>query len=253
MEIGYLRGFILRLLGRKRSQALPQPDLRVLSERLNYSFQDEKLLFQALKHRSYLSYSGEERIQSNERLELLGDAVLGLIVTEYLFKKFPEKEEGTLTNLKSLLVNRQNLSKVAKRFELGDFILLNDAEEKAGGRHRESILSDAVEAIIGAVYLDGGLTAAERLIHENITFYLQDILEEGNLKNYKSILLEYCQSIGLDGPHYRVEKESGPDHKKIFTVAVYVDDEKMGTGEGSSKKHAEQEAAKNALTRLDLI
>jgi len=253
MELNALRGFFHKLFRQKRIQSHPLPDLQELSKRLSYSFSDESLLLQALKHRSFLTLSGEERILSNERLELLGDAVLGLIVTEYLYKQFPHKEEGALTNLKSILVNKHNLADAAKRFGLGDFLLLNDAEERSGGRHRESILADALEAIIGAVYLDGGVQAAEQIVHRNITDYLHDIINDGNFKNYKSTLLEYCQSLGLDGPHYYVENESGPDHNKTFTVAVYINGEKLGEGKGNSKKHAEQEAAKQAVEEMKLI
>jgi ribonuclease-3 len=235
-----------------RDQKL-QKMLKSLSEKLGHSFSDEKTLRQALKHRSYLTRTGEPRIESNERLELLGDAVLGLVVTDFLYTTFPDEEEGTLTNFKSLLVNRRHLAKVARRFGLGKFLLMNDAEDRAGGRRRESILSDAMESIIGAIYIDGGLAAARKFIKNNITSHLEDLLAEGQILNYKSILLEHCQSANFDGPRYCVEKEDGPDHEKIFSVSAVVNNKKIGFGEGQSKKIAEQNAAKQALIHLSLM
>ncbi|MDZ7723741.1 MAG: ribonuclease III [candidate division KSB1 bacterium] len=220
---------------------------------MDYKFENKKLLYQALKHRSYLAYSGECRTASNERLELLGDSVLGLVVTEFLFDKFPKETEGILTNYKSLLVSGRLLAEIAKDFDLGGFLLLNDSEERTGGRKRRSLLADAVEAIIGAIYLDGGLPPAKEFIHHNITWRLDSLLKNGQLRNNKSLLQEHCQSLGLCGPFYKIEHEEGPDHKKHFTVSVTVDKKKLGYGEGTSKKRAEQKAASEALQRLDLI
>jgi ribonuclease-3 len=253
MATSILVGFFRKLFGGQAAHRFARPNIRKLSAYLKYTFNDEQLLLQALKHRSYLAYTGEERIKSNERLELLGDAVLGLVVTEHLFKRFPNEEEGRLTNLKSLLVNRRNLSHIAQEFGLGEFLLLNDSEERSGGRMRESILADAVEAIIGAIYLDGGLEAAAKFIHENASIRLDSLLEEEYSRNFKSLLLEHCQSINLDGPFYNVEEESGPDHNKIFTVAAVVDGKKLGLGQGLSKKLAEQRAAHQALINLNAI
>lgn len=227
--------------------------LNELCKRLKYHFNNEQLLYQALKHRSYLTCTGEKRIESNERLELLGDSVLGLVVTEFLFTRFPEEEEGILTNYKSLLVNRTVLSLVGKDFGLGKFLLLNESEERSGGRKRESILSDGVEAIIGAIYIDGGLESARNFIRLHITGKLDDILKKGQLKNYKSILQEHCQSINLRGPKYIIEEENGPDHLKEFTVAVIVDGKKLGSGHGHSKKDAEQKAARESLLQLNVL
>jgi len=243
----------LRLFRIKKNINHPQINLADLSDRLKYQFNDTKILYQALKHRSFLTCTGEKRIESNERLELLGDAVLGLVVTEYLFNKYPGEEEGILTNFKSLLVNRKVLSRVAKDFGLGKFILLNEAEERSGGRKRDSILSDAVESIIGAIYLDGGLDNAKIFIYKNITNRLDEILDKGHLKNYKSILQEYCQSYNLKCPKYLIEEENGPDHLKLFTVAAIIGGKKMGVGQGPSKKEAEQKAAKESLLQLNVI
>jgi ribonuclease III len=231
-------------------QAVNPSQLEELMRLINYRFHDQSLLIQALKHRSYLVQTGEDRLQSNERLELLGDAVLGLVITENLYADFPEEEEGVLTNYKSLLVNRVNLSRVGHEFDLGKYLLLNDSEERAGGRSRDSILSDAVEAVIGAMYLDGGLEPARKMIHKHIATGLSALLNETQLQNFKSLLLEYCQRESKTGPVYMVENEEGPDHNKVFTVAVFINGTKCGSGTGSSKKVAEQHAAEEALEYL---
>jgi ribonuclease III len=242
-----LFGSLRRCLNVFRHRPPSQRSLHRLMERLEYYFHSDQLLVQALKHRSYLVFSGEDRLQSNERLELLGDAVLGLVITEHLYHQLPDAEEGALTNHKSSLVNRSHLSRAAHRFGLGDFLYLNDSEERAGGRQRESILADAVEAVIGAVYLDGGMEPARRLILRTIAPELPGLKSESSLRNHKSLLLEWCQREGHSGPVYLVEEEKGPDHQKIFSVAVVVNGVKYGRGEGPSKKIAEQKAAEEAL------
>ncbi len=243
----------LRIFFPKKYVRGREPNLPDLSDQLGYQFKNVELLRQALKHRSYLTCTGEPRIQSNERLELLGDSVLGMVVTEHLYQEYDNAEEGKLTNYKSLLVNRKILSEIARDFGLGTYLFLNEAEERAGGRDRESILSDAMEAIIGAIYLDGGLTAAQSFVYENISVRLSDVLEDGHLKNYKSLLQEYCQSENLAGPIYRLENESGPDHEKLFTICVVINGQKTGIGKGFSKKKAEQKAAKETLLMLNVI
>lgn len=211
------------------------------------------MLLQALKHRSYLALSGEERNASNERLELLGDSVLGLIVTDYLYHEYPDETEGMLTNYKSLLVSGRLLSEFANDFNLGDFILLNDSEERSGGRRRTSILADTVESLIGAIYLDGGIDQARQFVHARITGRLDTLLDDGRLRNNKSILQEHCQSLNWEGPFYRIDHESGPDHLKEFTVSVTINNKMVGVGKGSSKKRAEQHAASDALRFFKLI
>ncbi|MBN2091957.1 ribonuclease III [candidate division KSB1 bacterium] len=220
---------------------------------IGVQFHDMALLIRALKHRSYLSVSNEERLSSNERLELLGDAVLGLVVTEYLYSRYPQHEEGQLTTIKSLVVSREILASAARKLRLGEFILLNEAEEKAGGRQRHSILADAFEAILGAMYLDRGLITAKKFIRKVLLKDLKKILSEEKNKNFKSILLEYSQSRSLGLPYYVVKDEEGPDHNKLFTVEVHVKNETLGCGKGTSKKIAEQYAARDALKRLFVI
>ncbi len=242
---------VKKLFFNKNEQKLKNIDH--LCQRINYTFRDQTILFQSLKHRSFLTTSGEPRITSNERLELLGDAVLGLVVTEYLYKDYPKEEEGGLTTLKSLLVSRKSLSTIAREFGLGEYLLLSDAEANAGGRNRSSILADAVEAIIGAIYLDGGLEQASQFIHMHIIDHLEDFLAQGIMKNYKSILLEYCQGACLSGPNYVVKDEKGPDHDKTFIIAVHVNGDNVGLGQGHTKKLAEQRAAKEALLAMNLL
>lgn len=240
---------------RKNSKAdyLSENDILQIEARLNYQFQNKALIIQALKHRSFLSVSNESRLMSNERLELLGDAVLGMVVTEYLYNKYPIKEEGELTSIKSLLVSRKILAKIAKNIGVGEAMLLNDAEERAGGRHRSSILADAIEAIIGAIYLDGGLDTVVMFINDKLFAQCDEIVAAEHNKNFKSMLLEYSQSKNMGLPQYIVKHEEGPDHDKVFTIEVLINNQVLGMGKGNSKKRAEQMSAKNALKKLNLI
>lgn len=250
--IGQLKNRIQRFLGRNKTKA-PEIDLAAIKAILGYDFGDEQLLVQALKHRSYLPISHEDRVYSNERLELLGDAVLALVVVDFLYTKYPEKEEGELTGMKSLVVSRRILARIARALELGKYILISESEEKSGGRNRASIIADALEAVIGAIYLDGGLEPARQFIHEKILANFDEIISENLHKNFKSILLEYAQSQNLGVPCYTVQSVDGPDHERIFTVEVKLQKEVLGVGIGNSKKRAEQKAAQEALRKLYII
>lgn len=225
-------------------------DLEELYARINYRFNDPNLVLQALKHRSYLPWSKERRIASNERLEFVGDAVLGLIVSEYLYEKFPQKEEGDLTKIKSLVVREETLAERAYELNLGEFLLLGDGEEKAGGRERASIIADAFEALIGAIYLDGGINEVKRFVEEQILSNLDEIIERDWETNFKGQLLELLQAKKHGSPIYSVVEERGPDHEKLFVVEVTIDGKPMGRGKGSTKKRAEQMAAQEALEKL---
>ncbi|NIR49493.1 ribonuclease III, partial [candidate division KSB1 bacterium] len=172
-------------------------DFDALREILGYEFYEPEYFVQALKHRSYLPLTEEDRIHSNERLELLGDAVLDLAVVEFLYHRYPNKEEGELTSMKSLIVSRRILARIGKALGLGDYILLSDSEEKSGGRKRASIISDAMEAIIGAIYLDGGLEQARDFIEQKILCNFDDLISEELHTNFKSMLLEYAQSQNI--------------------------------------------------------
>lgn len=227
-------------------------DFDAVSQTLGYKFTRRELIEQALKHRSILPNLNQKRVDSNERLELLGDAVLGLVVTEFLYTQYPEKEEGELTAMKSLLVSRKILARAASKLCIGDLILLSESEEKSGGRMRQSIIADALEAIIGAIYLDGGLETARKFIIENVLDDHQEVLNQEIYKNFKSILLEYAQSRNLGSPLYITRSEDGPDHNKVFTVEVRIQNKTVGVGIGNSKKRAEQRAAQDAIEMLDI-
>ncbi len=235
------------------TQANHHVDLEAFKQTLGYDFSDHDLFVQALKHRSYLSVSSEARIHSNERLELLGDAVLDLVVVEFLYHRFPDKEEGDLTSMKSLIVSRRILARIARAMELGQFILMSESEEKSGGRSRASINSDALEAIIGAIYLDGGLEKARDFIDRKILCHFDEIMADELHTNFKSMLLEYAQSQNIGTPCYHVRSVEGPDHEKVFTIQVTLRNEVLGLGTATSKKRAEQLAAQEALKNLYLI
>lgn len=212
---------------------------------IGYHFNDARLLKRALSHRSSV-----EKEPSNERLEHLGDAVLGLIVSEFLFHEFPSIDEGELTKLKASLVNEAVLWKVAGRFDLGKFVLLSKDEEKSGGRNKPSIVADAAEALFGAIYLDGGLEAARKVISRFVLDDFESLVNDKTIYNYKGELLELMQGMGRGTPRYEIIDEKGPDHLKEFVIAVSVDGVKYGTGRGSTKKEAEQKAAEEALVSL---
>lgn len=211
-------------------------------------FKSSDLFDQALTHRSWVNEHKGKRT-SNERLEFLGDAVLEFVVSQKLFRQFPDKEEGFLTALRASLVNTIALSEVAVKLNLGDLIYLSKGEEESGGRTNQSLLADTVEAIIGALFIDQGIEASEDFINKNI---LNDLEAKANmpLKDSKSLLQEYVQSKSLPTPRYRVVSESGPDHDKKFVIEVWVGEKVLGKGVGRNKSGAEQSAAKNALSML---
>ena len=227
---------------------------RALGKLLGYHFKDEDLLVKALKHRSYVyAEEGSDRIESNERLELLGDAVLELLVTEYLYRRFEDKGEGELTQMKSQLVSRTVLAHQADRLGVGAFVLLSADEREANGGQRPSILCDALESLIGAIYLDGGLEAARSFVQRVVLMDFDRIVQQDANFNFKSKLLEYSQGMGNGHPRYLVHAEEGPDHDKIFSVEVCITGQRMGWGRGKSKKEAQQMAAKDALESLDAL
>ncbi len=224
---------------------------RSLEAKLGYSFRDRTLLQNALLHRSHVHVTGQERGRSNERLEFLGDAVLGLVVNEELFRKFPNRSEGDLTKMKALLVCGARLSEVAGQIDLGVYIKMSRSEAATGGRGRSSILADATEALLGAVYLDGGLGAASGVINRIILKGSDSLLARRSLRNYKSRLQELIQARHKSPPRYRVLEVDGPDHDRLFKVAVTFNGKTLGMGEGRNKKTAEQSAAREALAALE--
>ncbi len=223
-----------------------------LCRKISYCFTDLSLLKKALTHRSYLTNSADT-LQSNERLEFLGDAVLGLVVTEALYERFPDRSEGDLTKAKSYIVSREILGREAEDLGLGAYLVLGSGEESSGGRKRKSILSDAYEALVGAIYLDGGLESVEEFLKSYLLDDMDSLLDRRVYKNYKSWILEFAQEDGGKGPEYIVIDESGPDHQKLYTIEVRVHGQALGVGSGTTKKKAEQAAAHQAIVRLGLM
>ncbi len=234
-----------------RERAELNANLVAVEAKLGYRFQDRTLLGNALLHRSHVHFTGQDREQSNERLEFLGDAVLGLVTNEELYHTYPDRSEGDLTKMKSLLVCGAHLSEVAMEFDLGAHIRMSRSEAATGGRQRSSILADTTEALIGAVYLDGGLKPAREVIRRIVLKGSESILAVRSLRNYKSRLQELIQSRYKSPPRYRVVKVAGPDHDRIFKVSVAFNGEVLGTGEGHNKKTAEQRAARVALEKFE--
>jgi ribonuclease-3 len=224
--------------------------LRELEEKIDYRFGNLSLLVTALKHRSYVYALHGHGIESNERLEYLGDAVLDLVVADFLFRRFNDKREGDLTQMKSLIVSRAVLAKKARNIDLGRFVLLSPEEHSAGGAKQPSILCDAFEALIGVIYLDGGIDAGRNFVERFVLNDFDELIRRDDYINFKSKLLEHTQSTGCGHPKYLVHAEEGPDHRKVFSVEVSVNTEKMGWGRGRSKKEAQQMAARDALQRL---
>jgi ribonuclease-3 len=220
-----------------------------LEKKIGITFDDKDLLTEALTHRSYLNEYPKWELPHNERLEYLGDAVLELLVSEDLFAQFPEYPEGKLTVLRAALVNYQILAKVAERVGLHGFILLSRGEKKDLGRAREVILANAIEALIGAIYLDQGLEKTRGFVKKYVMTNLDEVLSSKSYKDSKSELQEIIQEKLKVTPTYNVLEESGPAHRRIFTMGVYFGDKFVAKGDGPSKQEAEAEAAKNALKK----
>ncbi len=221
-----------------------------LEESLGIAFKKEALIKEALTHRSYLNENPSWEYADNERLEFLGDAVIELAVTEFLFEKFPDEDEGRLTGIRAALVNYQMLAAVAERINLGDYLYLSKGEMKDNGRAREVILANAFEAVIGAAYLDRGYDVARKAVNELVVPHLDEVMEKKLYKDPKSLLQERLQETKKVTPTYRVLSESGPDHAKQFVVGVFVEGDKLAEGEGPSKQEAETDAAEHGLGKI---
>ncbi|MFT5314255.1 MAG: ribonuclease-3 [Candidatus Krumholzibacteriia bacterium] len=236
-----------------QDQAELDVHLDALEVKLGYTFIDRTLLSNALLHRSHIHVTGQDRESSNERLEFLGDAVLGLVANEELYHSYPDRSEGDLTKMKSLLVCGARLSEVAMELELGEHVRMSRSEAATGGRQRSSILADTTEALIGAVYLDGGLDPASAVIKRVVLQGSKKVLAQRSLRNYKSRLQELVQARFKSPPRYKVTQVSGPDHNRTFEVSVSFQGEVLGRGEGRNKKTAEQHAARIALEQMSLL
>jgi len=223
------------------------PEFSKLEKKLGIKFKNKDLLIQAFCHRSYLNENPDFYLAHNERLEFLGDAVLELVITEMLYRNYPEKSEGELTNWRASLVNAKVLGELARDLDFNDFLLLSRGEEKELGKARFYILANVFEALVGALYLDQGYGACQKFIKKHLMEKLPEIIEKGLFKDAKSRFQEESQErVGIT-PSYKVTEEWGPDHAKHFIVGVFLEKELIAKGEGSSKQEAEEEAAKNAL------
>jgi ribonuclease-3 len=222
-----------------------------IESRIGYRFKDRGLLEHALTHKSRAAEDVSGGVADNESLEFLGDAVLGLIVADALFRQYPNYNEGQKSKIKASIVSTQALARQAENMRLGDHLILGRGEEKTGGRYKQALLADAYEALIAAIYLDGGIDAAEAFLRRE----LKDAIDAGAARNfvgqdYKSALQERVQALGRPLPEYRIAGEAGPDHRKVFSVEVVVGGEVLGAASGKAKKEAEQEAARLALEKL---
>lgn len=213
-------------------------------------FKNQRLFKQAFTHRSYLN-EVREILASNERLEFLGDSIVSFAVSEYLYKKYPGFNEGTLTNLRSLLVNTKTLSQIAKELNFGNFLLLSKGEEESKGRENASLLENSFEAFIGALYLDQGLTSVSKFLEKKLLYKSDYLVQKKEFKDPKSLLQEKIQAKKYSSPLYKVLDESGPAHAKIFTIGAFIQGKMVGTGKGKSKQIAEENAAKEALLQLE--
>lgn len=227
-------------------------ELQLFERHTGIRFRELEFLNQAFTHRSFaneLSETGE----NNERLEFLGDSVLGLVVSEYLYTSLPDQPEGELARIKSFVVSEASLSEISRGLRVDNFILIGKGEEYSGGRSKKAILADCLEAIIGAYYLDSGFEPAEKFIHTMLIPEINKVLENRHAKDYKTLLQEHVQKRMKTYPKYRVVQKTGPDHDKTFWIEVHVGDRSFGAGKGKNKKEAEQEAARLAFEAMNVV
>lgn len=227
--------------------------LKIFEKSIGYSFRNKFLLNQALTHKSYANEKNMERSSDNERLEFLGDSVLGVIISHTLYNDYPGEDEGILTRYKSQLVSGETLARIAKEKEIGEYILLGKGEESSGGRKHVSNLMCALEAIIGAIFLDGGLKASHGFITRVFRSEIQLVKEGKGSKDYKSIFQQIVLKKFKTTPSYKILSEIGPDHKKHFIVEAVVTGKRYGIGSGPNKKSAEQSSAKEAISALENV
>ncbi len=228
--------------------------LSELEQKTGYSFRSRALLDRALTHRSFANERVSEKCQHNEAMEFLGDSVLGFVVSAWLLERFPDLSEGKLSKIKAYLVSEASLVELAEEIDLGRYILLNRGEEKTGGRRKRALLADAYEALIGALYVDGGVSVAERFLRRELRDRLTAIDPASMIgADYKSALQERLQAVGGCAPDYQVVEVFGPDHRRTFRVELRVGGHAIATGEGHTIKLAQQEAARVALTEMDLV
>lgn len=222
-----------------------------IEAKIGYKFNDKSLLLLSLVHRSFVNENRDLINEHNERLEFLGDSILGLLISEYLYKYLPDTPEGELSYLRSRLVEAGSCVLYIHQLDIESFILLGKGEQMNDGRGRESILADLFEAIVGAIFLDGGIEAARRFLFQNFSYQINNIMKRPD-HNWKALLQDYAQKNYQQPPHYVVIEESGPDHSKTFVISVQVNNQEIGRGEGSSKKEAQVAAAEQAMKKIGL-
>lgn len=223
------------------------PNFKKIESNLDYSFSNKECLLEALTHRSYLNEAKNEPINSNERMEFLGDSILSFWVSAQLFQKFPNLPEGKLTFIRTHLVRTETLAKLSADLYLGDFLLMSKGEENGNGRENPLLLANVFEAITGAIFLDGKMEAVSKFLNKQFSTLLENIENPEQYKDSKSLLQEKVQADGHSFPVYKLVSSEGPDHSKTFTMAVYVNDKLLSQGSSRSKQEAEEEAAKKAL------
>ncbi len=234
------------------SKIINKKNLEEFCDKINYNTKNYELLQQALIHRSFIN-EDRDLEKHNERLEFLGDAVLELIVTKFLFENYPDRPEGDLTSFRAALVKTESLAESAAKFQLGEYIYMSKGEESTGGRKRPYILANTFEALLGFIYLDKGFDTATKFVHKHLTSKIHKIVEHRLDIDNKSKLQEIAQEIFRFTPNYILEKEEGPDHEKKFTMKVMIDEKDFGSGVGSSKQEAEQAAAGSALKNWEKL
>lgn len=223
-------------------------NLENLEKNLQYKFNDINLLKQALTHSSF---AYENKVRSNEKLEFLGDSILEFVSSEYIYKKYPKLTEGEMTKVRASVVCGESLSKVARKNNVGEFLYLGKSEKVSGGQNRKAVLEDAVEAIIAAIYLDGGIESAKKFIFDSLEDKIDKATKHVGIKDYKTVLQEVLQKNGTVNIEYEITNEQGPDHDKTFYAQVKLDGKVLAKGEGKSKKVAEMHAAQKALQEME--
>ena len=226
-------------------------DIEKFEKKLELNFKNKELLKRGLTHRSFLNENGGGDLKNNERLEFLGDAVLELVISEYLFHEYPDRAEGDLTSFRAAVVKTDSLAKISKKLGLGEFLLMSKGEEMTGGREKDYLLANTFEAIVGALYLDQGYSEVKKFLTKHLTQQIATIVKYRLDIDSKTKLQEKTQSIFKKTPIYKVIKEKGPDHDKTFTVAVMINRKIYGEGEGITKQKAEEAAATQALRKLE--
>ncbi len=225
-------------------------NIRLLEEKIEYKFRKKSLIREALTHKSFASEDGAKYC-FNERVEFLGDAVLGLIVSEYLFNSYPDHSESSMSKIKAYAVREATLAEVSSKLGLGSYLLLGKGEESSGGRKKPSLLANVFEAVLAAVYLDGGYKKAKKFAIDSLNDKIRDLVDNNLVYDFKSRFQEIVQEKFGILPSYRIYSEEGPEHKKVFKVSVLVAGDLCGTGTGGSKKEAEQQAARAGLKKLE--